>query len=39
MNLFINPSSASEVAEVVNKVYDTPKDVLAELESIITPKK
>ncbi|MFM9971184.1 MAG: Bug family tripartite tricarboxylate transporter substrate binding protein [Burkholderiales bacterium] len=39
MGLFINPRSHADLAEVVNKLYDTPKQVMAELEAIIAPKK
>ena len=39
MGLFINPASADEVAAVVKSVFETPKDVMAELDGIITPKK
>ena len=39
MGLFINPRGASDVAEVVQKLYETPKQVMTELETIIAPKK
>jgi len=39
MGLFINPRGFADVAEVVNKLYDTPKPVMAELDAIIAPKK
>lgn len=39
MDLFINPRGPKEVAEVVEKLYDTPKNVMAELDAIIAPKK
>ena len=39
MGVFINPRSHTEVAEVVNKLYETPKQLMAELEAIIAPRK
>ena len=39
MGLFINPRSHTDVAEVVNKLYETPKQLMAELEAIIAPRK
>ncbi len=39
MGLFINPRTHAEVADVVQKLYETPKQVMAELDAIIAPKK
>jgi len=39
MGLFINPRDYAEVSDVVNKLYDTPKQIMAELDAIIAPKK
>ncbi len=39
MNLFVNPRGPEEVAAVVAKVYETPKEVMAELDQILQPKK
>jgi tripartite-type tricarboxylate transporter receptor subunit TctC len=38
MQLFIDPSPPAEVADAVAKVYDTPKEVFAELNALLTPK-
>ena len=39
MDLTINPRGPKDVAEVVDKLYETPKNVIGELEAIIAPKK
>ena len=39
MGLFLNPRSHADVAEVVQKLYETPKPVMAELDAIIAPRK
>lgn len=38
MKLHIEPRDAAEVAEAVAKVYETPKEVFAELDALLTPK-
>ena len=38
MQLYIDPNTPAEVAEAVAKVYETPKDVFAELNALLTPK-
>lgn len=38
MNLYIDPSTPEEVSEAVSKVYETPKEVFAELNALLTPK-
>lgn len=39
MGLFINSRTHTDVADVVNKLYETPKQVMAELDAIIAPRK
>jgi len=39
LNMFLNPRGYAEVADVVAKVYETPKPLLAELDAILYPKK
>jgi tripartite-type tricarboxylate transporter receptor subunit TctC len=36
--LYVNPVGPAEIADAVAKVYATPKDVLAELDALLTPK-
>jgi tripartite-type tricarboxylate transporter receptor subunit TctC len=36
--LYIDPSTPEEVADAVAKVYETPKEVFAELNALLTPK-
>ena len=38
MQLYIDPSTPEEVTDAVAKVYDTPKEVFAELNALLTPK-
>ncbi len=38
MGVFVNPRSHSDVADVVAKVYETPKEVMAELDAILYKK-
>lgn len=38
MKLYINPTGPDELADVVSKLYQTPKDLFAELEALLTPK-
>lgn len=38
IQLYVNPRGPDEIAPVVEKVYETPKDVFAELNAIVTPK-
>ena len=38
MKLYIEPSTPEEVADAVAKVYETPKEVFAELNALLTPK-
>lgn len=38
MNLFINPTGHADVAEAVSKVFETPKEVMAELDAILYKK-
>ena len=38
IKLYVNPREPAEIAEVVAKVYETPKDVFAELNTLLTPK-
>ena len=37
MGLFINPRGASDVAEVVQKLYETPKDVIQAVRAVMVP--
>jgi hypothetical protein len=36
--LYIDPSTPEEVTDAVAKVYETPKEVFAELNALLTPK-
>ena len=38
IKLHVNPSGPAEIAEAVSKVYQTPKDILAELDALLAPK-
>jgi tripartite-type tricarboxylate transporter receptor subunit TctC len=38
MQLYIDPSTPEEVTDAVAKVYETPKEVFAELNALLTPK-
>ena len=38
IRLFVNPREPEQIAEVVAKVYETPKDIFAELNKLLTPK-
>lgn len=38
MQLYIDPSTPEEVSDAVAKVYETPKEVFAELNALLTPK-
>jgi tripartite-type tricarboxylate transporter receptor subunit TctC len=38
MGLFLNPRSHAEIADVVQKVYETPKETMAELDAILYKK-
>ena len=38
MGLFLNPRGHAEVADVVQKVYETPKETMAELDAILYKK-
>jgi hypothetical protein len=38
IKLYVNPSAPAEIAEAVSKVYQTPKDILAELDALLAPK-
>jgi tripartite-type tricarboxylate transporter receptor subunit TctC len=38
MKLYIEPSTPEEVADAVAKVYETPKEISAELNALLTPK-
>jgi tripartite-type tricarboxylate transporter receptor subunit TctC len=38
MQLYIDPSTPDEVSDAVAKVYETPKEVFAELNALLTPK-
>jgi tripartite-type tricarboxylate transporter receptor subunit TctC len=38
MGLFLNPRSHADIADVVQKVYETPKDVMSELDAILYKK-
>ncbi len=38
IQLYVNPSSPAEIEEAVTKVYQTPKEILSELDALLTPK-
>lgn len=38
IKLYVNPASPEDISGVVSKVYATPKEVLAELSALLTPK-
>ena len=38
MTLYLNPAGPAEIAEVVAKLYETPKELFAELDALLTPK-
>jgi tripartite-type tricarboxylate transporter receptor subunit TctC len=38
MKLYIDASTPAEVTDAVAKVYETPKEVFAELNALLTPK-
>jgi tripartite-type tricarboxylate transporter receptor subunit TctC len=38
IKLYVNPREPEEIAAVVAKVYETPKEVFAELNALLTPK-
>jgi hypothetical protein len=38
MGVFVNPRGHRDVADVVAKVYETPKEVMAELDAILYKK-
>jgi hypothetical protein len=38
MKLYLNPAGPAEIEEVVAKLYETPKELFAELDALLTPK-
>jgi tripartite-type tricarboxylate transporter receptor subunit TctC len=38
IKLYVNPTGAAEIADAVAKVYQTPKDLLAELDALLRPR-
>jgi tripartite-type tricarboxylate transporter receptor subunit TctC len=36
--LYLNPTGPAEIADVVSKLYRTPKELFAELDALLTPK-
>jgi len=38
IKLYVNPSGPAEIAEAVSKLYQTPKDILSELDALLAPK-
>lgn len=38
INLYVNPQDPAEIAEAVTKVYQTPKETLTELDTLLAPK-
>jgi tripartite-type tricarboxylate transporter receptor subunit TctC len=38
MKLYVNPTGPAEIAEAVTKVFQTPKEILGELDTLLTPR-
>lgn len=38
MKLYVNPTGSAEIEDVVSKVYQTPKEILSELDTLLAPK-
>jgi len=38
IKLYVNPTGPAEIADAVSKVYQTPKDLLAELDALLRPR-